>query len=165
MLHAFPFLAALVPAFATEVPADPADRLARIDAMYRGYQRLGFRSVPEIAPSELDRLDRPVFVDVRTPEEQAVSMIPGAITQAAFEADPQAFAGRPIVAYCTIGARSGMFAKKLASNGFDVYNLRGSLLRWTFERGPLEHAGEPTRRVHTYGRKWAIVADGWEAVH
>lgn len=158
-------LLALIPAAMADAPADAAERIERIERMYEGYRRLGFPRVPEIDAAGVAKLENPVLVDVRDASEQAVSMIPGAVTRDAFDADRAAYAGRPVVTYCTIGARSGMYAKSLLDDGLDVHNLRGSLLLWTFAGGALEHAGEPTKRVHTYGKRWAIVADGYEAVY
>lgn len=155
----------LLPVAVADGPVDPAERIERIEKMYEGYRWLGFQKVPEIDAAGVAKLVDPVLVDVRTPEEQAVSMLPGAITKDAFEADRAAYAGRPVVTYCTIGARSGVYAKSLQADGLDVHNLRGSLLLWTFAGGLLEHDGAPTKRVHTYGQRWALVADGYEAVY
>lgn len=137
----------------------------RIATMYEGYRKLGFASVPEVGVDELDALDEPVFVDVRSDEERAVSMLPGAIDKEAFEANREDYRNRPVVTYCTIGARSGLYAKKLQKDGYDVYNLRGSVLSWSHAGRTLEHDGQPTRRVHTYGHRWALLPEGYEAVY
>ncbi|MCA9573435.1 MAG: tetratricopeptide repeat protein, partial [Myxococcales bacterium] len=83
-------------------------------------------------------------VDVREPAEQAVSMIPGAIPATTFEAHPEDYAGKEVVAYCTIGYRSGQWAKAWRAKGVDVRNLKGSLLLWTHAGGALVHDGAPT---------------------
>ena len=73
---------------------------------------------------------------------------------------------KEIVCYCTIGFRSGLFAKKLEGRGIPASNLKGSLLAWTYEQGQLvDAAGESTKQVHTYGRRWALAADGYQAVY
>jgi rhodanese-related sulfurtransferase len=74
-----------------------------------------------------------ILVDVRTANEQAVGMIPGALTQEAFEvrfATPESLPAGAIVApYCTIGYRSGRYAAQLAAKGFpDVRNHEGVLM-------------------------------------
>lgn len=49
-----------------------------------------------------------VFVDCRTPEERAVSIIPSRCTLSQGEVDgagPGAFAGKKLVCYCTVGFR------------------------------------------------------------
>jgi rhodanese-related sulfurtransferase len=121
--------------------------------------------VPQISASEaMSRRGDLVFVDVRTEAERAVSIIPGAVTAEAVEREPARFQGRQLVAYCTIGLRSGRWARTQRDRGLDVVNLRGSLLAWTFAGGPLALNGVDTRRVHTFARRWAVVAPGYEAV-
>ena len=148
------------------VPHDDAERLRRIEVYYRACARL-LPSMPEISAAELaerKQHERLAIVDVRTSQEQAVSMIPGAIAQAEFEARKEEFRGAPVVAYCTLGYRSGRYAARLRAEGFDACNLRGAILAWTHARQPLVDAQGETRRVHVYGRKWNLVASGYEGV-
>lgn len=140
-------------------------KLERIESMYQGYRKLGFAKVPEIEPGAVDELNDPVFVDVRPIEERQVSMIPGAIDKETFEAHADEYKERPVVTYCTIGARSGLYAKKLQDDGYDVHNLKGSLLLWSFAGKPLQDEHGSTQRIHTYGRRWALLAPGYEAVY
>ena len=105
-----------------------------------------------------------MLVDVRSDDEREVSTLPGAISQKEFEKDPDRFAGREVVTYCTIGYRSGRFTEKLVQKGWDAHNLRGSIVAWTHVGGGLDQGGTPTRRVHVYGRTWNLVAEGYEAV-
>jgi rhodanese-related sulfurtransferase len=96
----------------------------------------------------------PLLVDVRSPRETAVSMIPGAITRADYEHNPQHFSGRQVVAYCTVGFRSARYTRRLIRRGVDSANFRGSILAWTRAGLPLHTpAGEPTRRLHTWSRR------------
>ena len=140
---------------------------ARIDELYEGYKKK-FPDVPEITVETLkERLDGPeppVIVDVRDDDERAVSIIPGAISQPEFEARREDLEGRQVVTYCTIGYRSGLYTRKLVDEGWKASNLRGSIVAWTHIGGDLEKGGAPTRRVHVYGRKWNLVAPGYEAV-
>ncbi|MHC4948210.1 MAG: rhodanese-like domain-containing protein [Planctomycetota bacterium] len=148
------------------MPADNAARRRNIDTLYDKVRR-GFAGINEVSVDELPALRRErdvILVDVRTPEEQAVSMIPGAITARAFEANEAEHAGRTVVAYCTIGGRSGRYTQELAARGWDAYNLKGAILAWTHADGPLEDAGGPTRRVHVHGKKFDQVAEGYEPV-
>ena len=69
------------------------------------------------------------------PEEQAVSMIPGAVTSEVFLADTDRFRGQRIIAYCTISYRSGKLAAKLKRKGITMVNLKGGLLGWGSRRG------------------------------
>lgn len=147
-------------------PRSDAMRQEKIEAMYQGY-RQDFPDVKELSPQELRKLQETgatVLVDVRTPEEQAVSMLPGAITKEAFESAQDIYRDQSVVAYCTIGARSGAYAEKLKKEGFKAFNLKSGILAWTYAGLPLLNPkGEKTKRVHTYGRRWNLVADGYEA--
>ncbi len=151
------------------VPEDASDaeKRAAIETLYAGY-REDFPGVAELFPAEAAALQDKgdaVLVDVRTAEEQAVSRLPGAITAAAFEAQLEAYRGKAVITYCTIGARSGAYARDLVAGGWDARNLRGSILAWTHAGLPLETPdGEPTRRLHVYGPTWNLAADGYEAV-
>jgi len=158
------WLMALGGSACAEPPTDPVARQAEIERMYTNYRKLGFSGVPDILPAELSTLESPVLVDVRPAEEREVSMIPGSITKEEFEAHPDRYRGRTIVPYCTIGARSGVYGKKLMKQGWEVRNLKGSILLWTYTGEPLKDADGDTRRVHTYGKKWALVAEGYEPV-
>lgn len=150
-----------------DAPATEATRLEEIDAMYQEY-REDFPEVKEITPqgvADLQKSNGIVLVDVREPEEQAVSMIPGAITAEAFAAAEETYRDKRVVTYCTIGARSGVYADALRKKGFDVFNLKGSLLAWTHAGLPLTDAdGQDTKRVHVYGKTWDLAAEGYEAV-
>lgn len=153
---------------AATAPLDDTARQERIDSLYQGY-REAFPDVNEVSPQgllDLQNAEPTVLVDVRTPTEQAVSMLPGAITRDAFEAARKLYADKTIVTYCTIGARSGEYAEKLQEEGLEVFNLKGSILSWTQAGLPLVGPdGHATKRVHTYGRKWDLVGDGYEAVY
>lgn len=120
--------------------------------------------VPLIPTSELhERLKQKepvILVDVRTPEEQAVSMIPGAVTREIFESEilpslprdealasetstgedlRSASGGAPLVVpYCTVGYRSGVYCRELmrTHNLRNVKNGEGVIM-WTFDVGPL----------------------------
>lgn len=148
-------------------PASDADRLRRIADLYRGY-RDEFPEVPGISPEALEqRLDDPqlVLVDVREAEEREVSTLPGALSVEEFVSREDELAGRPVVTYCTVGYRSGLFAKELLAEGWDVANLEGSILAWTHAGGPLVDAdGQPTRRVHVYSRRWDLAAERYQGV-
>ena len=105
-----------------------------------------------------------VLVDVRTPAERAVSTLPGAITPEDFEARLDELDHCTVVAYCTVGARSSAYARRMGRRRVPVLNLEGSALAWTHEDGELMDGSSPTRRVHVYGRNWNLAADGYEGV-
>ncbi|WP_168567094.1 rhodanese-like domain-containing protein [Crateriforma spongiae] len=99
----------------------------------------------------------PVLVDVRSDAELAISRISGAITRKQFESDPRSYSGRPVVAYCTVGGRSYLFAAKLVDSGVDAVNYRDSILGWCNAGLPLVKAdGRPTTDVHPYWRLFKV---------
>lgn len=137
-----------------------------IETLYARSKRL-FPEVADLSVEELDRLretDEVVLVDVRNPPEQAVSRIPGSITSAELEADPSAYSGRTLVTYCTIGHRSGLYARDLQASGFRVFNLKGAILAWTHAQRELVDADGATRKVHVAGPKWSLEASGYDPV-
>jgi rhodanese-related sulfurtransferase len=145
-------------------PINDEAKRATIDAMYEEY-RTDFPDVPEITAEDLVEAlaaKEITLVDVRSKKERAVSMIPGAITIDAFEEDRETYTRNRIVAYCTIGARSGAYAESLRAAGIDAANLRGSILAWAHTGQPLENAEGPTKRVHVYGAKWNLLPSGFE---
>ena len=100
-----------------------------------------------------------VVVDVRSDKEVNVSVIPGAITKAQFEKDADKYRGKVIIPYCTVGGRSGAYAKQLAAKGVKVKNYEGSILKWIDAGLPLVTLdGQPTNRVHTYSDRYRIPA-------
>lgn len=149
-------------------PADDAGRAARIAELTASYDTR-FGAVPQVEAAALrERLERGetvILVDVRTEEERQVSTLPGAVRSEDVEAHPERYAGQKLVAYCTIGERSGWWAQKEREAGLDVENLRGSVLAWTHAGGPLvDAANRPTKRVHVYGRRWNLARTDYDAV-
>lgn len=148
-------------------PRTDAGKLAKVYAMYEDL-RPDFPGVEDLAPAEAMRLaaqGQAVFVDARPENERAVSMLPGAVSDA-FLADPGSFAGLTAIAYCTIGYRSGRLAERLAGQGVRVYNLRGGILAWTLEGGKVYGPdGREARRIHVYGRSWDLAPAGYEVVY
>jgi len=139
------------------------EKQAQIEAVYARSRRL-FPEVPELTVEELDRLSSTtsvVLVDVRAEKEQNVSMIPGAVTAQEFERFPDWYRNGTVVAYCTVGHRSGLYAKKLLSQGWQAFNLKGAILAWTHADRDLVDQHGPTRRVHVAGSKWSFEADGY----
>ncbi|MHC4992155.1 MAG: rhodanese-like domain-containing protein [Planctomycetota bacterium] len=144
------------------------EKRAKIDAIYMR-ARSAFPGVPEISAKQV--LERRaageplLLVDVRTPEEQAVSMIPGAVTVEQLESDPGAAEGKTIVCYCTIGGRSGRYTQELCRRGVEAMNMPGAVLAWSHEGGEFEGPDGPTKRVHTHGPKFDLLAEGYDAVY
>lgn len=154
-----------LPASAQPNPAD-SETLKTIYEMYADY-REEFPEVPDITAQEVMALlkqDKVVLVDIREPEEQEVSMLPGALTEDEFLAGLGKHRDKTVVAYCTISYRSGKFASKMRKKGLDMYNLKGGLLAWVGEGGKVHDKNGQTKRIHVYGRRWNHPPQGYEAV-
>ena len=139
---------------------------AKIEKIYQA-QRNSFPRIQEITPEKLKEIgstENVTIVDTRTPEEQEVSMLPKAITVEQFQTHPEQFRGTKVVAYCTIGVRSGMFVKSLEQGEWDAYNLIGAILGWTHVDGELTSSEGPTMNVHIHGPGMNLVADGYKPV-
>ena len=100
--------------------------------------------------------DHFVIVDVRSQAETEVSMIPGALTKSEFEDSINHHQGKLVIAYCTIGVRSGRYASDLIRKGWKARNYRGSILDWCDHNSPLTHNGEVTNLVHTYSQRYSV---------
>jgi sodium/bile acid cotransporter 7 len=148
-----------------DTPQDDDARQGEVARLYARYQQ-EFPDVPSIDAAtlaELQQRDEVLLVDVRTEAERAVSTLPGAIPAEDF--DPSQAHGRTVVAYCTIGYRSGLWAAEQREHGVDAANLQGSLLAWTHAGQPLVAPdGSETRRLHVYGPRWDLARSDYEAV-
>lgn len=125
--------------------------------------RHDFPGVRRISPQEVEqwlknsKREQPVLLDVRTEPEFAISHIHGAR-----RVDPEAHAdaiklpkNQPIVTYCSVGYRSGAFAKKLQEAGYtNVKNMTGSIFQWANEGRPVERDGHRVYKVHPYSSGW-----------
>lgn len=170
-----PWRIGLVAAVLWAVPATPAsaqspgteaERRATLERMLRDI-REDYPDVPTITAAALrDSLGAGaiVLVDVRTDRERSVSTLPGAISADEFESRMEELAGRTVVAYCTVGVRSSSYVREMGRRGVDVLNLEGSVLAWTHIGGPLVLDGVATDRVHVYGRRWNLAADGYRTI-
>lgn len=73
---------------------------------------------------------------------------------------------KPILVYCTVGARSQQIGRKLQEAGFTrVYNLYGGIIQWSNSGKLLESDGIPTKKVHTYSKSWGIWLEKGERVY
>ena len=141
------------------------EKRQKINILYDDYKKK-FPDVPDVTPKQamdLAENKKVVFIDVREPEEQRVSMLPGAITEKEYLENTKKYEDYVKIGYCTISYRSGKFAQKLQKKGITVYNLKGGLLAWVHDGGKVyDHNGE-TRRIHVYGRKWNLGPQSYEA--
>lgn len=137
--------------------------------------KLELSDIPEISGTALSRMIDPVtpaaaknfiLVDVRTPQERHVSVIPGAVDIDSFERHFADYQHKKIIVYCTIGYRSGFYTRTLRKKGLDAYNLSKGILGWTHDDGRLlDLHGQPTRRVHVYNRPWHLAVKDHIAVY
>jgi rhodanese-related sulfurtransferase len=139
------------------------------EAVYQQYAeyKKDFPTVSDITPTAAIALLKQggvVFIDTRKPEEMAVSMLPAAIDKETYLKAPDAYKEKTLVAYCTIGYRSGVFAREMESKGILVRNLSGGILAWALEGGTLYDKGGETKRIHVYGEKWNYAPNGYEPV-
>lgn len=160
-------LSGAVGAGANQELTDP-QKLQRVYAMYEEYKE-EFPQVRDISVTEamqmIERGRKVVFVDTRSSEEMAVSMLPGAITKEDFLlADSTHYDDAVVIGYCTISYRSGLFAGDLAEQGRDISNLRGGMLAWVLEGGRVYDQDGVTKRIHTYGSEWEYGPRGYETI-
>jgi sodium/bile acid cotransporter 7 len=145
---------------------DDAAKLRRIEALYKNYRK-DFPDVSDISaeqamtPADPERL---LFVDVRKQAEQAVSMLPGAITDKEFLKKPEAYRDHLVISYCTIGYRSGELAQKLQKKDIPVLNLGGGILAWLHAGGKVYKQGKAVNRVHVYGKKWNLAPSAYKSI-
>ncbi len=125
--------------------------------------RIRFPAVRQLQPSELaawladPNRPAPLLLDVRRPEEFAISHLPGAVRvdpgSDAAQLISSFAAGREVVVYCSAGYRSSALAARLRQAGLlRVHNLEGAIFQWANENRPLERDGGPATEVHPYSR-------------
>jgi rhodanese-related sulfurtransferase len=136
----------------------------RLPALERAI-RNRFPDVREIEVRELEAMlsrdpgEQPILLDARTPEEFAVSHLPGAVLADSVERARALLAEAPserdVVVYCSVGYRSALLARELAGDGHRrVSNLRGSIFAWANAGLPVHRAGRPVSDVHPYDARW-----------
>ncbi len=100
-----------------------------------------------------------LLLDVRTPEEFAVSHIRGA-RRAETLGEARVVLGerpkdQPIVLYCSVGYRSSALGAALLEAGYSqVANLEGSIFAWVHAGEPVVREGIRVHQVHPYDGFW-----------
>ncbi len=153
------------PCAAAETVTDAEKRQA-IDKMVSEF-RGNFPDVVEMDSNramELMKDKKVVFIDVRRPNEQEVSMLPGAITHETYLENQDKYNDYLKISYCTIGYRSGRFAQMMHQNGTAMYNLHGGMLGWLHDGGKVYDKNGQSFRIHVYGRPWKLAPEGYEEV-
>ena len=121
-------------------------------------------TVPVVQPAELAATLRKspqsvLLLDTRTPEEYQVSHLRGARFVNYDQYQKLDLSGisrtRPVVVYCTVGARSEQVGAWLRQQGFqDVRNLYGGIFQWLNDGQKVVNAQGPTTNVHPYSILW-----------
>ena len=140
-------------AFAVEQLSD-AEKRQRIEKLYLGY-RIHFPETTDIDPLQAFQFENEkniLLIDARQQKEQAVSMLPGAITANVYLKNMEKYKHHLKIAYCTVGYCSGKFAQKLSKKGIQILNLRGGILAWVHAGGKVQDQSGPTDRIHVFGR-------------
>lgn len=153
-------------AVASVKPLSNFEKKEKVYDMYEGYRK-SFPDVPDISPKRAMRLmksGKAIFVDVRTPTERKVSMLPAAIPAEKILENPSSYRDKIIISYCTISYRSATFTRKLMHKGLTAYNLAGGMLAWVLEGGKVYDASGEVKRIHVYGERWNYPPAGYEAV-
>ncbi|SHO60505.1 rhodanese-like domain-containing protein [Algoriphagus zhangzhouensis] len=124
---------------------------------------------PVLKPGELKSLDNFQILDTREKEEYEVSHIEGA-QWAGFDSFPEFDVqkldkNKPVLVYCTVGARSQEIGQKLQNEGFQVFNLYGGIIHWVNENHPVFNENSMTNQVHTYSQSWGIWLKKGEKVY
>jgi len=125
---------------------------------------------PTVKPAELSSLSNFQILDTREKEEFEVSHLAGAIWVGFDTFKLENVAGldktKPVLVYCTVGARSQDIGKRLTAAGFTkVYNLYGGIIQWSNDSMPLYQKGMATNRVHTYSKSWGIWLENGQKVY
>jgi rhodanese-related sulfurtransferase len=132
--------------------------------------RSKYPTVSQLSTEELHNLlleqesIKPILLDIREPEEYAVSHLPGAILATTEDEALRVIAKSDkdslIVVYCSVGYRSSEMAKKLQEKGFTkVSNLEGSIFKWANEGRGVYQGDQQTTVVHPFNSKWGRLLD------
>ena len=123
---------------------------------------------PSLSLSEFwKQADRAAWtiLDVRTPYERQVSVIPGSIGVNEFEVESAGESKTPVLVYCTVGCRSGAYVKQLLQRGVNAYSLRGGVLAWAAQGKPFaKQSGEATWDVQVGGGQRSALAPQYKPV-
>ena len=124
-------------------------------------------TIPIITVEELSNKEESdiLLLDTRDHKEYLVSTIPNAIYVGYDDFDISSVSHIPreteIVVFCSIGYRSEKIGNKLKIAGYkNVKTLYGSIFAWVNHAYPLvTPSGQPTKRLHTYNKKWSKWVD------
>ncbi|MCE2680346.1 MAG: hypothetical protein LW629_07830 [Burkholderiales bacterium] len=119
---------------------------------------------------EVSRIPGAVLFDLAALEQRVKTQKSGAdiaqqTWQGLYQSIEQAQARQPekplhVVAYCSVGWRSSAFIRELKQKHpfvqtTQLFNLKGSIFRWSEQGYALENASGRTQWVHGYAQPWA----------
>ena len=127
-------------------------------------------SFPVVKPAQVTNLTHYQVLDAREKEEHEVSHLQNAIWVGhetfSLKSVAKLDKNKPVLIYCTVGARSEEIGKRLKNEGFTrVYNLYGGIVHWVNEGRPVFAKGKPTLQVHTYSKPWSVWLTKGEKVY
>lgn len=139
---------------------------ANLDELHAGIAA-DFETVTQLSPEAFQAMEQKnrLVLDLRAPEEYAVSRIPGAIWVSP-DADAQSaltqigdIKDKDIIVYCSVGVRSSIFAKRAQSELLEmgassVANLEHGIFGWHNDQRALVDANGTTDAIHPYDAKW-----------
>lgn len=156
-LKAVPKMLSMVPSVFTGMEIRDIETIKEIT-------RQAYPAVPHVSTQSLaEWMEQPgqslLLIDVRSPEEFAVSHLRNAInahTPAQIAHAIHNRRGAGAILYCSVGFRSSRLAHALAEQGLaGIANLEGSIFQWANEGRALFKNGGPATHVHPYAKRWA----------
>lgn len=118
--------------------------------------------IPFITTNSLEKnYSNYIILDTREKKEFDISHLPNAIyvgdkkfnLKKTLKLLPK---DKPIVVYCSIGARSDFIGKKIAKKEYSVYNLYGGIFKWLNERKKIVSSQNvATEKIHPYSKEWS----------
>ncbi len=117
--------------------------------------------VAELSVDEAMKMDDAIFLDAREKREFEVSHIGNAqwVGYNTFKMKrvDAIEKERPVIVYCSIGARSEDIANRLKKKGFNqVYNLYGGIFEWKNQGYPVVNETGVTEEVHAFDENWGV---------
>ncbi len=145
-----------------------AQRGKKINLLYDQDKQKFFPGAGDLTVEELVALDKKaenlIFVDVRSDREQQVSMIPGSVTLSDYNKHPDRYKNSTVIAYSTIGRRSGIFVQKLSAQKKPAYNLKGGLLAWIHAGRAITSEIGRTNKIVVPSGEQGLLPAGYKAV-
>jgi rhodanese-related sulfurtransferase len=107
------------------------------------FRAASYREVSASTAAELIQTEKPIILDVRTPNEykhghlhQSI-LIPVQVLQSRYK-ELEMYKDREILIYCATGNRSTVAAKILIDRGFKhIVNMRGGIYKWSRQNYPV----------------------------